>query len=115
MSERQRPQPKVSLEDLLRLKRAERPEPEFWAKFEDQLRRKQLAAIVDKRPWWRRLSAASIARISVPVGATAVVAFTLVTVADRKHPAPDTVSVASHHPGFWRSTLKIGSPERSRS
>jgi hypothetical protein len=93
MIERQRPQSKVSLEDLLRLKRAERPESEFWARFEDQLRRKQLAAIVDKRPWWRRLSAASIARISIPVGAAAVVVFTLVTVAERKQPAPETVSI----------------------
>lgn len=102
MMERQRPQSKVSLEDLLRLKRAERPAPEFWAEFEDQLRRKQLAAIVDKRPWWRRLSAVALAKIYIPVSATAVVAFTLVTVRDRSQPsasglanAPAAV-VASH-------------------
>jgi hypothetical protein len=87
MMERPRPQHKVSLEDILRLKRAERPDPEFWAEFEDQLRRKQLAAIVDKRPWWRRLSTASVARLSLPLGATAIVAFTLVTFRDRSQPA----------------------------
>ena len=43
---------KVSLGELLRLKRAERPEPEFWARFEQDLRAKHLAAIVEKRPWW---------------------------------------------------------------
>jgi hypothetical protein len=44
--------PSVSLEDLLKLKRAETPPPEFWPQFERQLREKQLAAIVEKRPWW---------------------------------------------------------------
>lgn len=79
MMERPRPQSKVSLEDLLRLKRAERPDPEFWAEFESQLRHKQLAAIVDKRPWWSRISSAGLAKISLSVGATAVIAFTLIT------------------------------------
>ncbi len=95
MSERPRPQSKVSLEDLLRLKRAERPAPEFWAEFEDQLRRKQLAAIVDKRPWWRRLSVASFAKISLPVGATAVIAFTLVVVRERGQQSPAMATIAS--------------------
>ncbi|ATC64516.1 hypothetical protein CMV30_11440 [Nibricoccus aquaticus] len=95
MSERPRPQSKVSLEDLLRLKRAERPAPEFWVEFEDQLRRKQLAAIVDKRPWWRRLSVASFAKISLPVGATAVIAFTLVAVRERGQQSPDMATMAA--------------------
>ena len=42
-SDHQKP---VSLEDLLRLKRAERPAPEFWVQFERELRAKQLAALV---------------------------------------------------------------------
>jgi hypothetical protein len=95
MIERPRPQSKVSLEDLLRLKRAERPAPEFWAEFESQLRHKQLAAIVDKRPWWRRLSVANLAKLSIPVGATAVIAFTLVTVRERSQPAAETQQVAA--------------------
>ena len=90
MMERPRPQSKVSLEDLIRLKRAERPAPEFWAEFEEQLRRKQLAAIVDKRPWWRRLSTVSFAKLSLPVGATAVIAFTLVSLRDRAQPASES-------------------------
>ena len=43
----------VSVEDLLRLKRAERPPDSFWADFDRQLRAKQLAALVEKRPWWQ--------------------------------------------------------------
>ena len=38
----------VSLEDLLRLKRAERPPESYWADFDRQLRAKQLAALVEK-------------------------------------------------------------------
>jgi len=90
MIESQRPPTQVSLEDLLRLKRAERPAPEFWATFEDQLRHKQLAAIVDKRPWWRRISLASLRRLSIPMGATAVVAFTLISLRDHTRPASKT-------------------------
>ena len=95
MIERQRPQSKVSLEDLIRLKRAERPAPEFWTEFESQLRHKQLAAIVDKRPWWRRWSGAPLARLSLPLGATAMVAFSLVLIRDQQGPAPLATDVAS--------------------
>lgn len=65
----------VSVDDLLRLKRAERPPQEFWTEFERQLRAKQLAALVEKRPWWR--SAPSLAalwpRVRVPLGVATVV------------------------------------------
>ncbi len=42
----------VTIDALLKLKRTERPSPEFWQQFERELREKQLAAIVEKRPWW---------------------------------------------------------------
>ncbi|MEI8090299.1 MAG: hypothetical protein WCG63_11995 [Opitutaceae bacterium] len=76
-------QKSVSLEDLLRLKRAERPAPEFWAQFERELRAKQLAALVTKRPWWQTLPARAIAGLSryhLPLGATAVLALTFLSV-----------------------------------
>jgi len=41
-----------TLENLLRLKRAEVPTAEFWTRFETELRQRQLAAIVEKKPWW---------------------------------------------------------------
>jgi hypothetical protein len=47
---------KITIEDLLSLKRAERPPAEFWATFESQIRTKQLSAIVSRRPWWDRFS-----------------------------------------------------------
>jgi len=43
------PPSRVTLEDLLCLKRAERPPPEFWSEFERELRQKQLAALVERR------------------------------------------------------------------
>ena len=74
---------KVSLEEVLRLKRLERPELAFWDQFEKQLREKQLAAIVAKRPWWQldfgRVMA-GVARARVPVGAAAVLTLTFLVV-----------------------------------
>lgn len=72
----------VALEDLLRLKRAERPSPEFWDEFDRQLRAKQLAALVEKRPWWRAVphAFASLTRYHLPLGATAILAVTFLSV-----------------------------------
>jgi hypothetical protein len=80
------------LEELIRLKRAERPPQEFWSEFENELRRKQLAAIVDKRPWWRRVSAINLARLSMPAGAAAILAFTLFAYRDSFVSAPDSAA-----------------------
>jgi hypothetical protein len=72
--------PKVTLEDLLRLKRAERPTAEFWTSFEFELRQKQLTALLKKRSWWQELPQLLARHAYVPVGATAIFAFTLVSV-----------------------------------
>ncbi|MBI5382159.1 MAG: hypothetical protein HZA31_09700 [Opitutae bacterium] len=73
----------VTVEDLLRLKRAERPNAEFWADWDRQLHTKQLAAILEQRPWWRdalpRLWI-TLARLHLPLGATAVLGLTIFTV-----------------------------------
>ncbi len=75
---------KVTIEDLLRLKRAERPSPEFWTRFEQDLRAKQLAAIIEKRPWWHALhlpqAARAISRFQVPVGTAAILVLSFVVV-----------------------------------
>lgn len=74
------PRSRVTVEDLLRLKRAERPDPEFWTKFEAELRQKQLAALVERRRWWETLPQLFARRAYVPIGAAAVLTFTLVSV-----------------------------------
>lgn len=75
---------RIELETLLRLKRLERPAPEFWDGFDRELRAKQLAALVEKRPWWRDFSArfAGFRRYHLPIGATAILAMTFVAVRD---------------------------------
>jgi len=71
-----------SIEDLLRLKRLERPSAEFWTRFESDLRAKQLAAIVAKRPWWHGFSRGLmvVSRQRVPLGALAALVVTCVGV-----------------------------------
>lgn len=75
------PQRPISVEDLLRLKRTERPLPEFWHEFDRRLREKQLSALVAPKPWWQRGDLAdvwgSLRRLQVPLGATAIVFVTL--------------------------------------
>lgn len=83
----------VTLEDLLSLKRAERPAPEFWATFERELRQKQLTALVEKRRWWHDLSILLSRKVYVPAGAVAVIAFTLISVRQTgSHPTLSTQS-----------------------
>jgi len=81
MSSRKRP---VTVEDLLKVKRAERPAPEFWVQFEREMRVKQLAAIVEPRPWWAPFIrvGARVSRYQLPIGAAAIMALTFVTVGE---------------------------------
>ena len=80
---------KVTLEDLLRLKRSEQPQPDFWISFERELRQKQLSALVEKRSWWRDFPRVFTRKVYLPVGATAIVAFSLISV--RYYNIPSTV------------------------
>jgi hypothetical protein len=89
------PRSKVTVEDLLRLKRAERPDAEFWTKFERELRQKQLTALMEKRPWWQELPQFFSRRAYLPVGATAILAFTLVSV---KYYAPTQLAQGEASP-----------------
>ncbi len=91
--------PKVTVEDLLRLKRSERPATEFWTNFERELRQKQLTALLEKRPWWQELPQFLVRRVYLPVGATAILAFTLVSV---KYYAPAQLAQVENPP--------VGSP-----
>ena len=83
----------VTLEDLLRVKRAEQPPAEFWADFERGMRDKQLAAIVEPRPWWAPFIrvGARLSRYQLPVGATAILAITLFTIREYQPASPSPV------------------------
>lgn len=97
---------RVTVEDLLRLKRAERPEPEFWTKFEAELRQKQLAALVQRRRWWESLPQLFARHAYVPIGAAAVLTFTLVSV---RNYAPTAV-VQEHELAPTRSVAAEAAP-----
>ncbi len=64
---------KVSLEDILRLKRIERPLVEFWEDFDRKLRRRTLQALVseDPRPRSRFRSLFFRLAVAIPVAAAA--------------------------------------------
>ena len=68
----------VTVEDLLRLKRAERPPEAFWADFDRGLRAKQLAALLPRRSWWQRWADRgfwpALGRLALPVGAIGLIA-----------------------------------------
>jgi hypothetical protein len=105
----------VTVEDLLRFKRAERPSPEFWSKFEAQLRAKQLAAIVEKRPWWRTISVAGVMRHRVLLGSTALLAISFVSIREYRKASPrsqqpvETSSIVSgsHFPDGSSSSAPV--------
>jgi hypothetical protein len=68
--------PQISLEQLLKLKRSERPDPTFWEEFDRELHRRQLASVV-ATPTWRARFARSLlvgVRRAVPVTAAAAAA-----------------------------------------
>lgn len=68
-----REKPTVTLEQLLHVKRSERPEQSFWEEFDRELRRRQLATVVNNRPWYSRFAETSmwVLRRSAPFGAAA--------------------------------------------
>lgn len=95
-----RPKTPVTLEDLLRLKRAEKPDAAFWAQFEQEFRAKQLAAAVERRRWWFSLPRfmPQWVRLSVPVGATAVLALTFVSLREQAPSVSSTDTSVAFEP-----------------
>jgi hypothetical protein len=73
----QREPQRPTLDDLLRFKRSERPPAEFWQEFEKGLRKKQLAALMNKPRGWARIRPVWVRsmRWSAPVAAAVAVAF----------------------------------------
>lgn len=87
----------VTLEDLLRIKRAEQPPAEFWTQFEQEMRAKQLAAIVAPRPWWAPFIrvGSRVSHLQLPVGAAAILAVSFITVREYRTPELNSIYVPS--------------------
>ena len=100
------PKRPVTIEDLLRLKRAERPPAEFWERFDRELRAKQLAALVKQRPWWQTMPRvfSTWRRYHLPLGATAVLALTFISLREYSSLASRLGSVSTQLAGTSRTT-----------
>lgn len=96
--------PPVTLEALLRLKRAERPSAEFWTTFERELRQKQLSALVEKRAWWHGLPRWVVRHAYLPAGAAAALALVMVI---NRAPDGSPLSVGETISSAPRSTAEV--------
>jgi hypothetical protein len=105
---------RITVEDLLRLKRAERPPLQFWTEFERELRQKQLAALVERKPWWHELGAfpGRFSWLRVPVGATAVLALTLLSVRQYSYSSGRSLVVPERKAASLSPTLPVSAAYR---
>jgi hypothetical protein len=90
-------QPKVSLEDLFTLKRAERPPAEFWDTFQRDFHSRQRAAAIEPKRWWFVLPRifAGMARFQMPMGAAAVLAVTFLSFREYSEPGFEVAYTAT--------------------
>ena len=80
--------PKVSLDDLFVLKRAERPDDAFWQDFQRDFHVRQRAEAIEPKRWWFVLPRvfAGFSRYQMPMGAAAVLAVTFLSFRDYSEP-----------------------------
>lgn len=66
---------KVNVEDLLRIKRAERPDDVFWDTFDKELHQRMLRTLVKKDPWYAQILRGLSGRLAqtIAVGSAAAV------------------------------------------
>jgi hypothetical protein len=72
-SQKPTPEAEKRLSQLLRIKRQERPDAAFWNKFDEELRSKQLSALVRTQSWYERLGKMSLVVARRSATATAVI------------------------------------------
>jgi hypothetical protein len=107
----------VSLEQLLHVKRAERPAPAFWDEFDREFRRRQLAVVVTSVPWHARLGRTMLGtlRRATPVGAAAaavLAGFLAINREQKPQPTLPPVQLAQVEPEISHA---IAVPEESVS
>ena len=70
----------IKIEDLLRLKRSERPEDAFWNEFDRELHHRMLQALVKKEPWYLQLARGLSGRLPQAAALAAVAAVAMMLV-----------------------------------
>ena len=90
----------VKVEDLLRLKRAERPDEAFWGTFDRELHQRMLQTLVKKDPWYVQLVRGVSGRIAQTTAVGAAAAFLAMMVV-----RPAFVELAQPSTGATLATL----------
>ena len=70
----------IKIEDLLRLKRSERPDDAFWSDFDRELHHRMLQTLVKKEPWYLQLARGVSGRIPQAAALAAVAAVAMLLV-----------------------------------
>lgn len=87
----------INLEDLLRLKRSERPSDQFWNEFDRELHQRMLQTLVKKDPWYLqvlRVFSGRILQSAAVVAAAVLVAMIVVRPAFQSTVLPTSVAAA---------------------
>ncbi len=89
------------LRQLIQLKRLERPDAQYWQRFEQEFRSKQLSSLVCIQPWHerlRRLALLGFRKAAAPTAAAGALTLTFVAVTQTqyfvKEPSPPTLALA---------------------
>jgi len=73
------PQQKVTLEELLKVKRSERPDQAFWGQFDRELHQRMMQTLVKKDPWYVQVLRAFQGRIAQTATISGLAALLLLT------------------------------------
>ncbi len=97
MNKHEEPRRPISVEELLRVKKSERPSSEFWGAWQGQMHSRVRDVAATKRSWWKdalpRLGI-TVARWHVVVGATALASLVIVAI-EEYQPALSSLPVAA--------------------
>lgn len=99
------PQTDINVEDLLRLKRSERPSEDFWSDFDRDLHQRMLQTLVKQDPWYARILAGLTGPMaqSIGVAVAAVLVAMLVVRPVFVRPVATDMSVAKSFPDDVRA------------
>jgi hypothetical protein len=92
MDKKQEKTSPLQVDALLRLKRLEKPDAQFWERFDAELHQRMLQTLVQKEPWYRQLYYAFL-RPKVQLYCAASLATVWVCVFGWPHAAPDTLDL----------------------
>jgi hypothetical protein len=103
----------INLEDLLRLKRSERPSEQFWNEFDRELHQRMLQTLVKKDPWYLQVMRGGTGRIlqsAMVAAAAGVVAMVMVRPAFQPISAPNAVTAAQETVGDLVGHAVVSAP-----